>query len=214
MATSLVVFDMDGTLVDSSHLLANAINHVRAQLRLPPMPAEQIIGQVNNHQLNPAQYFYEVEKFEPIHEKWFSQYYSANHHAQLQLYEGIFSLLEWLKASNVRIALATNAYRISALESLEHLGIHSFFDAIACHDDVAHPKPNPEMLYRILDDLHLSKDQAVFIGDGPRDEEAAKAADMDYMMVDWGFTEHAQAKHVIQSSTELRNELEKRGIAK
>jgi len=205
MATSLVVFDMDGTLVDSSHLLANAINHVRAQLRLPPMPAEQIIGQVNNHQLNPAQYFYEVEKFEPIHEKWFSQYYSANHHAQLQLYEGIFSLLEWLKASNVRIALATNAYRISALESLEHLGIHSFFDAIACHDDVAHPKPNPEMLYRILDDQHVPREHTVFVGDGPRDEEAAEAAGVDYIMVDWGFTEHDHDKYVIKNVDALRH---------
>jgi len=204
MAESCVIFDMDGTLVDSSRLLANTINHVRAQLHLPPMPIELIIGQVTNHQLNPAKYFYEVEQFEPIHEEWFSQYYTANHQTQLQLYGGILPLLEWLRASNVRIALATNAYRVSALESLEHLGIRSFFDAIVCHDDVTHPKPDPEMLYRILDNLHVPREHAVFVGDGPRDEEAAMAADIDYIMVDWGFTEHHHTKNVIKSVEALK----------
>jgi len=209
MNKSLVIFDMDGTLVDSSRLLANTINHVRSRLHLPTMPTEQIIGQVNNHRINPAKYFYGVEQIEPIHEQWFSQYYTANHNTQLRLYDGILPLLEWLKASDVRIALATNAYRISALESLKHLGIRSFFDAIVCHDDVTHPKPDPEMLYQILETLKLPKEQAVFVGDGPRDEEAAAAAGIDYIMVDWGFTEHDRTKNVIKSVEALKKAIEK-----
>lgn len=208
MAYDLVIFDMDGTLIDSSRLLANAINYVRAQLDLPPMLQEAIVGQVNNHRINPARYFYEVDQFEPIHETWFSEYYSANHATELQLYDGIRALLTHLHSRGTAIALATNAYRISAQESLEHLGIASLFDTVACHDDVIHPKPAPDMLHRILEELHIPKESAVFVGDGPRDEEAAEAAGIDYIMVDWGYTEHEENKRVVQSVEELGRKLE------
>ena len=203
MAYDLVIFDMDGTLVDSSRLLANAINHVRSRLDLPPMPYESIIGAINDHRLNPVRYFYNAEAFLPIHEQYFSEYYSQNHATQLSLYPGIKPFLSSLKSAGKLLALATNAHRNSALESLEHLGIASVFDAIACHDDVAHPKPAPDMLYYILEELHIPKASAVFVGDGPRDEEAAAAAGIDYIMVDWGFTEHAAGKRVVRSVEEL-----------
>ena len=204
MRYPLVIFDMDGTLIDSSRLLANAINHVRAQLHLPPMPQSAIIGQVNNHQINPAKYFYEVDRFEPVHETWFSEYYSAHHATELRLYTGIRSLLSQLHDRGTTLALATNAYRVSTLESLGHLGIDSLFDTIVCHDDVPNPKPAPDMLYHILEEHHLLKKSAVFIGDGPRDEEAAEAAGIDYIMVDWGYTEHDEEKEVVRNVEALR----------
>ncbi len=204
---SLVIFDMDGTLIDSSGLLANAINHVRAKLGLPPMPHDQIIGQVNNHQVNPAHYFYEVERFEPIHETWFSEYYSAHHDRQLRLYDGIRELLVSLKEQGRVLAVATNAYRSSTLESLRSLSIESYFDALVCQDDVPRPKPAPDMLYHLLEKLNTPREKAVFVGDGPRDEEAAQAAEIDYMMVEWGFTDHAD-KPVIKSVEELKRKLD------
>ena len=209
MTKSLVIFDMDGTLIDSSRLLANAVNYVRSKLHLPPMPPEQIIGQVNNHRISPARYFYGIEHFEPIHEQWFSEYYTAHHEHELRVYRGVPELLTWLKEQGGRIALATNAHRISTLESLRHLEIESFFDAVVCHDDVEEPKPAPDMLYRILEQLHCPLESALFVGDGPRDEEAAEAAGMDYIMVDWGFTDHQEGKKVIHDIRELKKELEK-----
>ena len=204
MTYDLIIFDMDGTLVDSSRLLANAINHVRGRLDLPPMPHEAIIGAVNDHHLNPARYFYESEHFLPIHEQYFSEYYTDHHTTQLALYEGVKPLLESLKSSGVALALATNAHRVSALESLKHLGIASCFDTIACHDDVPHSKPAPDMLYHILEAVNVPTQSALFVGDGPRDEEAAEAAGIDYLMVDWGFTEHAEDKRVVRSVKELQ----------
>jgi phosphoglycolate phosphatase len=207
MARELIIFDMDGTLIDSSRLLANTINHVRAQLSLPSLPHDQIIGQVNNHQINPAYYFYEVEHFEPIHEEWFSNYYTAHHSDELELYDGIYEILSWLRKRGTMIALATNAYRSSTLESLRHLKIEHFFDAIVCHDDVEKPKPAPDMLYALLNTLNVPQHNALFIGDGPRDEEAAEAARIDYIMVDWGFTDHDNDKEVISSVQALKNAL-------
>jgi phosphoglycolate phosphatase len=209
MPKQLILFDMDGTLVDSSQLLANTINHVRNKLGLPDMPFEIILSHVNDPDINPARFFYEADAFEPIHEQWFSAYYTAHHAHQLILYPGIKGLLEWLRLGGFGIGLATNAYRRSTLESLRHLEIESYFDAIVCHDDVAHPKPAPDMLEVILRALKIPREAALFVGDGPRDEESAQAAGIEYVMVDWGFTEHAIEQKVVRSAGELKEKIEK-----
>ncbi len=208
MKKSLVVFDMDGTLIDSSHTISGAINYVRQNMGLEPMPHEQIIPKVNDHTINPADYFYGIEEYDPIHEKWFNEYYTQNHATELRLYDGILDLLDNLKVAGADIALATNAYRISTIESIRHFGIEQFFDAVACADDVRQGKPAPDMLYKILKDLGKEHAESVFVGDGPRDEEAAKAAAMDYIMVDWGFTDHDTQKQVVYSVSDLKQRLE------
>jgi len=197
----LIIFDMDGTLVNSSITIANAINYVRQNLNLASMEQEQILRLVNDHTVNPAEVFYEREIFEPIHEKWFTEYYTNNHANELVLYDGIKELLEELKNKDHIIGLATNAYRGSTLESLTHLDVHDYFDGIACYDDVENGKPHPDMLYKLLDELNYSNEQTLFIGDGPRDEVASQRAEIPYIMVDWGFTEHTNA---VQSVKELR----------
>ncbi len=205
---SLVIFDMDGTLIDSSLAIANAINYVRSQLGLPPMAYDHIVAHVNDHTIKPAKFFYGVDTFLPIHEQWFSQYYTLHHSQELRLYDGIPQLLKWLKGKGVHLSVATNAYRKSALESLEYFGISSLFDVVACADDVEQGKPAPDMLFKILEKLNVDLDDTVFVGDGPRDLEAAQAAGMDYLMVDWGFTDHNDGTRVIKSVEELRNKLE------
>jgi phosphoglycolate phosphatase len=189
----LVIFDMDGTLVNSSLTIANAINHVRKHLGYPPMNPEEILKKVNDPSIDPARTFYHARRFEPLHEKLFTDYYTNNHSKELVLYDGVDELLEALKERGKSVALATNAYRNSTMESLQHLGIERYFDAIACYDDVPHGKPEPDMLYKILDHAKHSREQAVFVGDGPRDQIAAQKAGMDYLMVDWGFSDHKDA---------------------
>jgi len=193
MKYRLIIFDMDGTLVNSSITIANAINYVRHRLGFEPMEQHYILRRVNDHTLNPAQTFYHTKHFEADHERWFSEYYTKNHKKELVLYDGIDVLLKMLKAKGCLLAVATNAYRNSTLESLGHLGIESFFDTVSCYDDVPRGKPAPDMIDKILHDLACKKEEALFIGDGPRDAMAAKAAGVDYLMVDWGFTEHVDA---------------------
>ena len=189
----LIIFDMDGTLVNSSLTIANAINHVRQNLGFDPMEQEYILKLVNDHTINPAQTFYHAKAFDADHERWFSEYYTKNHDKELVLYEGIRELLERLKERGHALAVATNAYRGSTIESLTHLEVDGHFDAIACYDDVPQGKPHPDMLHKILDELGHSREKALFIGDGPRDELASKRANIDYIMVDWGFTDHTDA---------------------
>ncbi len=200
----LVIFDMDGTLQDSSPAIANAINFVRGRLGLTPLPMGEIIAKVNDPHLNAAEYFYENERFEPVHEEWFADYFSRHHTEQIRLYDGIVPLLEELKSAGCLLAVATNAYRRSTIESLEHLEIHHYFDAIASYDDVGRGKPAPDMLHLILEELGVRPEEAIFVGDGERDRMAAQAAGIDFLMVEWGFSDHDDA---IKSVEELRDRL-------
>ncbi len=188
-----VIFDLDGTLQDSSPAIANAINFVRKRLGLLPLPNSEILSKVNDPHINAAEYFYESERFETVHETWFAEYFTRHHTEQIRLYEGIRDLLEELKSRSCLLAVATNAYRRSTIESLEHLRIRHFFDAIVSYDDVERGKPAPDMLWKVLDLLHLLPSEALFVGDGERDRLAAEAAGIDFLLVDWGFSDHQEA---------------------
>lgn len=198
-AVELIIFDMDGTLIDSSVTIVNAINHVRHNLGLAPMDFTFVMEKINDHHINPAQLFYETDHFEGDHERWFSEYYTKNHEMELLLYDGIYDLLIALRERGILLSVATNAYRGSAIESLTHLGIYDLFDTIACYDDVSRGKPYPDMLFKILRTLNIHPDKTLFIGDGSRDEIASRRADIDYLMIDWGFSNHQDAIHSVSN---------------
>jgi len=199
-----IIFDMDGTLVDSSVTIVNAINYVRKNLDLEEMQRELILEKVNDPHLNPAEFFYEVPAFTEEHEAWFSNYYTENHEQELQLYDGIIQLLKNLKEKGFVLAIATNAYRGSTLESLSHLKVLEYFDSIACYDDVPKGKPSPDMLEKNLKDLNVSTNECIFVGDSKRDLLAAEALSMDYTMINWGFSDYEDAIH---SVTKLEEKL-------
>jgi len=198
MHKKAIIFDMDGTLVDSSITIVNAINHVRQKLGLEKMQRELILEKVNDPHLNPAKFFYEVEAFTNDHEKWFADYYTKNHEKELQLYDGIEELLKNLKEKGFLLAVATNAYRGSTLESLSHLKVLGYFESIACYDDVPNGKPSPDMLEKNLEDLNVTTEESLFIGDSERDLLAAEALSMNYIMVNWGFSTYEDAIHSVE----------------
>ena len=182
----LIIFDMDGTLVDSSNTLTNAINYVRSKLGLKALEKRVVIEQINNPKCNLPRFFYEVDKIEPIHEQWFKEYYSANHDKELILYDGVKEMLEKLKQKEIKLAIATNAYRNSTLEALNHLKIVQYFDDIVCYDDVKEGKPSPEMLFILMERNGSNSKNSIFVGDSDRDKLAAKAANMGFIRVAFG----------------------------
>lgn len=198
-----LIFDMDGTLIDSSELLANTINYVRRQIGLPPLAEEAIVHALNDTTRNPAQFYYEAERFEPIHEHYFQEYYLQNHHRQSRLYEGVDTFLEEAGRTHA-LSVATNAYDVSARPMLENLGIAHHFDLILCADLVPKPKPHPHMLESIVDHYGVERESFVMIGDGERDMLAAQNAGIDALLVAWGFSRHDDA---VGSVEQLRERL-------
>ena len=203
----LVIFDMDGTLVDSSVTIVNAINYVRSKLNLKALDKDLILTKVNDPEVNPALFFYEVQAFATEHEKWFSEYYTNNHKKELELYKDIDTLLQELKDKNYKLAVATNAYRGSTIESLRHLKVLDYFSSITCYDDVERGKPAPEMLEKNLKDVNLEVTNAIFIGDSERDMMAANTLNMDYIMINWGFSDYDDAIHTVNNLKEKILEL-------
>lgn len=186
---------MDGTLIDSSHVIANSINFVRSKLSLEPMPVNQIVRCVNNVNIHAPSFFYGSQEFTKEQIDWFQEYYTKNHQRDTRLYDGMQTLLERL-VQEKGLSVATNAYTQSALQILQSTGIEKHFDIILCADQVTQPKPHPEMIEKIVSHYRGDVDEFVLVGDGERDIMAAQNAGMDTILVDWGFSDHKDKKAV------------------
>ena len=183
-----LIFDMDGTLIDSSLVISGAINHVRKKLGLEVMSEDKILVAVNDMHTHSPSYFYEAEEFTDNHIAWFQEYYTRYHEKQVRLYAGIEELLDKAKG-RYQLSLATNAYRQSALQTLDWVGIEHYFEIIRCADDVKASKPHPDMVLDILAHTKSAPHEAIMIGDSLKDKEAASRAGVSTILVDWGFSD-------------------------
>ncbi|WP_187647631.1 HAD family hydrolase [Nitrosophilus labii] len=198
-----LIFDMDGTLIDSSLIISNSINYVRKKIGLEPLPKKVIIEAVNDPYLDKPKFFYNANEYTKEQIEWFREYYTKNHQNEVMLFTGIKELLDEIK-DYFRLSLATNAYRTSAFEILKHLGLDGYFEIIVCADEVAHPKPAPDMILKIINYFNCKKDEIILIGDGRTDEEAANAAGIGFIKINWGFSDYKEA---IKSVEELKETL-------
>ena len=195
----LIIFDMDGTLIDSGNVITNTINFVRGQLGLKAIEKNLMLEQLNNPDINSAEYFYGTSKFTDEQTALFTEYYDKNCISDIILYDGIKEMLESLE-SHFKLAVATNASRDFAVKMIEHLKIDSHFDLIVGATCVKNSKPHPDMIHKTLNDLNIIDNKAILIGDSCKDQRAANAANIDSILVNWGFTNHEIGEVVTNTS--------------
>jgi phosphoglycolate phosphatase len=200
-----IIFDMDGTLINSGTLIANTINHVRENLDLAPMEKSIVLKHINEPQLNPAMFFYETESFSDEQTVWFEEYYEKHCYTDLELYEGIYDLLDDL-SGDYFLSVATNANDHIAKKMLSHTGIEKFFAKVVGANNVPNPKPHPDMLLKIIDEHKLEKHRTILIGDSPKDKLSAQSAGIDSIIVNWGFTDYFE-DDVIERVDEIYKKL-------
>lgn len=203
----LIMFDMDGTLVDSSNAIVNTINYVRENLGYEKLDRTVILENVNDPNVNAAEFFYGTKDFTKEQAILFEEYYNRNCLHELELYEGISQLIEDLK-DDFTLAVATNANSNFARKMLNHVGLEKYFSSILGYDSVKKPKPHPEMLQKILNNHCIHNHNAQMIGDSHKDIIAANKAGVDSVLVNWGFSDHSE------NAIETIEELEKRIIEK
>lgn len=194
----IVLFDMDGTLIDSGLDITLSINHVREQCySLEPLSVKAVIDAINAPVRNLSEIFYTQEHYEEQAKLAFEKHYYDQCIQNVTPYEGIFELLNSLRDNNVIMGVATNAPGIFAKRMLEYLQLDSYFEMIVGADDVDSPKPHPQMLHRHLD-YHRYRsgiDCAWMIGDNSKDIDAATQAGIISVFAGWGFSPHGQGDY-------------------
>jgi phosphoglycolate phosphatase len=97
MKKSLIIFDLDGTIQDSSLIISGAVNYVREALGLEPMEEEIIIKNINNRDIEPAKFFYDSKKFSVVHQNLFLEFYENSRSRLLKVYDGLDRVIFKLK---------------------------------------------------------------------------------------------------------------------
>ena len=195
----LIIFDMDGTLIDSGDVITNTINFVRENLGMEKIDKNTMLTQLNNPDINSAEFFYGTSEFTPKQTELFTEYYDENCVKDIVLYDGIKELLYKLSKEYI-LSVATNASSTFAIKMLKALDIEHHFEFVVGADMVDNPKPKPDMLLHIMDKLNIKRDDAILIGDSHKDSRSAIDADINCILVNWGFSYHDDA---VSSTIEL-----------
>jgi len=203
--SKLIIFDMDGTVVNTGTMIAKTINYVRKHMNLEPMPEKEMLQNLNDPDINGAEFFYGTKYFTDEQTKLFEEYYHENCIVGVELYDGMRELLDEC-SKKYTLSIATNAHTDFAKKILSHLEVDNHFSMIIGADKVKKPKPHPEMVIKTMQKLMFDKKNAILIGDSLKDKQSAISAGIEYKLVNWGFSEHTE--NVIESIEELKISLD------
>lgn len=181
------MFDLDGTLADTGHDLADSVNFTRREFSLPSLPDDAIHKNVGHGaeyllkqslpEVGPARF--------PLVMQVFLAYYEAHLLDRTVLYPDVREVLRYFSAK--RRAVVSNKMHRLTVAVVQGLGVAGEFDAILGGDSVAEKKPHPAMLQRVLDQFDISPNDALIVGDGDTDIEAGKRAGVVTCGVTYGF---------------------------
>ena len=187
----LVIFDLDGTLLDTIADLAESANHALKQLGYPTRDVETIrtfVGNGVNKLLFRA--LPDEEKTEENMMRMrthFVPYYDA-HNADLSApYPGIVALLEELQAKGLRMAVASNKYQEATVKLVKHYFPMIDFVEVLGQREGINVKPDPTIVFDILKKAGVSKEETLYVGDSGVDMQTAINAGVDAVGVTWGF---------------------------
>lgn len=211
MVTSAVVFDLDGTLVDSAGDIAEAVNRTLDDLSLPRVSEATVrswIGEGVRKLVTTALRDAGVDRTLDEVMPSFMRHYHECLLRSPQLYDGVLETLEALQAQRLPLAICTNKPSALVPPLLEHLGIDRFFAHIIGGDSLPQRKPAPEPLQHVAALLGQPVQACLMVGDSATDLHAANTAGMPIVLVRYGYTrdldlDAADAVAVIDTLPEL-----------
>ncbi|HUS24504.1 MAG TPA: phosphoglycolate phosphatase [Candidatus Binatia bacterium] len=190
MTPAALLFDLDGTLVDTAPDLGHAANCVRAELGLPPLPeaAYRPVASAGARGLlqvalgmAPGHAGYEARR------ESFLRHYREHLARASRLFPGMDEVLAALAGRGVRWGVATNKPASLAQPLMEALGLARTCAVLIGGGDVLHLKPAPDSLLRAAATLDLDPARCLYVGDDRRDVDAARAAGMPVVVAGWGY---------------------------
>jgi len=202
----IIIFDMDGTLIDSSQDITHSINYVRSFRSLEPLSVKEIVDAINGGHDNLAKIFYGTDTYEQIDRDRFEEHYENQCIQNVTLYEEMFDTLKRLKEHGHRLSIATNAPSTFARIMLKHVNVLHHFDYVYGADMVEHAKPHAQMLLEIFREYNYKKDEEkrpIMVGDNYKDMASAKNADAIGVYVGWGFSDSDEYEISLKKPSEL-----------
>lgn len=189
-----VVFDMDGTILNTLEDLKISLNQALEAEGFPPRTLEEVRQTVGNgyrdlmrNSCPPGTPDEVVERVFQAFSEHYAQHY-ADHTAP---YEGIPELLETLKAAGLKLAVVSNKGDREACHLAER-NFPGIFDAVIGQRDDVPRKPDPQMVEIVLREMGVGAREAVYVGDSEVDIKTATAAGLPVLLVTWGFRSQGQ----------------------
>ncbi len=186
-----ILFDLDGTLVDTAPDLCGALNHVLDTLGLTPMnlaDVKDLIGDGARVLLSRSLAHHQVETaIEPLFDQLVA-YYGQNIARESTVFPSLLPILEQLDQAGMALAVCTNKPEALSRQLLAELKIDHFFGAVVGSDSLPVRKPNPGHIHGTLQSINVTADRALMIGDSANDVNAAKAARLPVIAVSFGYT--------------------------
>lgn len=205
----LIVFDWDGTLMDSTATIVDSIQAACADLALPIPSREQASHVIGLSLLGAVQAVVpglDDEGCQRLAERYRHHFLLRDH--DLVLFDGARELLEWLRGEGYQLAVATGKARRGLSRVLASSGLDTFFDATRCADE-SFSKPHPGMLLELMDELLVEADRVLMIGDTTHDLLMAKNAGTHALAMSYGAHPREQLaaeapRALLDSMAELR----------
>lgn len=194
----LVIFDLDGTLLDTIDDLATAANYALAQCSLPTHPLSAYPFFVGNGVTKLLERVIpEGEYTDSLMQRMrvaFGEYYDVHCTDLTKPYAGIKELLEQLSAAGVSLAVASNKYQSAVDKLITHFFPTTPWVAVEGHKEGWPVKPDPSIVFGILAKCPTFKDEVLYVGDSGVDMDTARRAAVQSVGVTWGFRPEAELK--------------------
>ena len=195
-----ILFDLDGTLVDTAPDLMRAHNHVMTKFGYPTKSTDEIrnlVGKGAGALIGRSIWGQAKKEFHSVNDlkikdqmsKEFVDYYGKNIISGSTLINGVKEFLKWCKEQNISMAVCTNKQEHLSNDLLKKIGIYDFFEYVAGSDTFDYCKPDPRHLTSVVEILDGDVKKTIMIGDSETDANAAKAAEIPVILLENGYTE-------------------------
>ncbi len=185
MLLGTVLFDLDGTVIDTGPLIAESFRHAVRTVLGKTIEDEEMLAYVGGWSLREQMCRLAPERAQELVETY--RAYNEPRHAGLEFCPGMHELLLGLRVDGVRLGLATAKRRSTVEIAFGHLPkLEGLFDVIVTAEDTERHKPDPAPLVLALRKLGGEPGRSAYVGDSPFDVEAAKAAGLHAIAVTWG----------------------------
>ena len=195
-----ILFDLDGTLVDTAPDLMSAHNHVMKKYGYPTKSTEDIrnlVGKGAGALIGRSIWGQAKKEFGKIEDEKiknkmvteFIDFYAKNIVKESKLINGAKEFLKWCKNQNISMAVCTNKQEHLSNDLLKKIGIYDYFEYVAGSDTFDYCKPDPRHLTSVIEILDGDIKKTLMIGDSETDANAAKAAEIPVILLENGYTE-------------------------